>query len=261
MATSWAKSPAEIKKIEERLAAPAFLQGRFLTVTYLTRPEIVRAVLPPPLAPGTEPLVSVGVGTFGTSNCVGAFAGGMMCVRARYKDLEADYCLAMPMSTDHAIIFGRELFGEPKKQARVKLESDGDVTRGVIERMGIPYLTVESKLTENMPVDQPSYADRFHFKFMHSADGRGLEFDPVLVHAHFTNRLRVARRGLGKVVLKPSHHDPLSEIEIVEMRGAVYIEGDIYAQAKRIATVDAAKFLPYAFQNIDDYSELEGVKL
>ena len=59
-----------------------------------------------------------------------------MCVRARYQDVEGDFCLAMPMSTDVAIIFGRELFGEPKKQARVQLKSDGDVMRASVERFG-----------------------------------------------------------------------------------------------------------------------------
>lgn len=128
--TKWVKTPEEIETIEERLAHPAFLDGRTLTVTYLTRPELIRAVLPPPLEPAGDPLVSVGVGAFGRSNCVGAFAGGWVDIRARYQGIEADYCLAMPMSTDVAIIFGRELFGEPKKQGRVRLESDGDVTRG-----------------------------------------------------------------------------------------------------------------------------------
>ncbi|MGO9452835.1 MAG: acetoacetate decarboxylase family protein [Candidatus Binataceae bacterium] len=252
--TSWVKSPDQIKKIEDALAAPAFLDGRTLTVTYLTRPEIIRAVLPPPLEPVGEPLVSVGVGTFGGSNCVGPFAGGWVDVRARYKDIEASYCLAMPMSTDVAIIFGRELFGEPKKQGRVRLESDGDVTRGVVDRFGIPYLSVEARLTEDLPINGPSTSDRFHFKFMHSADGRGLEFDPIIVQAHFDTKLRVLRRGQGKAAFKPSHHDPLTELEILEFRGAVYMEGDIYARAKRIGTVDAKRFLPYAFQNIDDYS-------
>jgi acetoacetate decarboxylase len=179
-----------------------------------------------------------------------------MVVRARYKDLDGDYCLAMPMSTDVAIIFGRELFGEPKKQARVALKSDGDVMRGVIERFGIEYLTVESRLTEDVPITGPTCADRFHFKFMHAANGRGLESDAVLVHAHFTNQLRLCKRGPGKVIFKPSHHDPLAEIEVVELKGATYIEGDIYAEAKSIATVDAKRFLPYAFQNIDDYSSI-----
>jgi hypothetical protein len=74
------------------------------------------------------------------------------------------------------------------------------------------------------------------------------------VHAHFRNEFKVTRRGTGKVTLKATPHDPLPEIEIVELMGATYSEGDIYAAAKAIGTVPAAKFLPYAFQNIDDYS-------
>ena len=254
MKTAWAKSPEEIGKIEERLAAPAFLRGKMLAVTYLTRPEIVRAVLPPPLEPANEPIVTVGVCTFGDSNCVGPFAGGFVDVLARYNGIEANHCLAMPMSTDVAIIFGRELFGEPKKQARVRLASDGDVIRGRIERFGVPYIQVEARLTENVPIKGPSYGSRFHFKFMHAGNGRGLEFDPILIHAHFRNELTISRRGSGKVTFAASHHDPLAEIEIVEYRGASYFEGDVYAETKKIGTVAAEKFLPYAFQNIDDYS-------
>ncbi len=254
---SWTKRADEIRRIEERLRAPIFADARWLSVQYLTRPEIVREVLPPPLEPAAEPLVTAGIGTLGRSNCVGAFDGGMLCVRARYKDVEADYCLAMPMSTDVAIIFGRELYGEPKKQARVQLHSDGDVVRAGVERFGIPYMALEARLTDNVPITGPTYADRFHFKFMHAANGVGLEFDPILVHAHFTQQVRVHRRGPGKVSFRASHHDPLGEIEVVELRGATYFEGDIHAEARRLATVEAARFLPYAFQNIDDYSAVE----
>ncbi len=254
---SWSKNADEIRRLEERLRAPVFADARWLSVQYLTRPEIVREVLPPPLEPAAEPLVTAGIGTLGRSNCVGAFNGGMLCVRARYKDVEADYCLAMPMSTDVAIIFGRELYGEPKKQARVEFHSDGDVVRASVSRFGIPYMALEARLTDNVPIDGPTYADRFHFKFMHAANGVGLEFDPILVHAHFTQHVRAHRRGAGKVIFRPAHHDPLGEIEVVELRGATYFEGDIHAEARRLATVEAARFMPYAFQNIDDYSAVE----
>jgi acetoacetate decarboxylase len=225
-----------------------------LSVSYLTRPEIVREILPPPLEPASEPLVTVSVCTFGDSNCVGPFDGGVVDVLARYKGIEANHCLAMPMSTDVAIIFGRELFGEPKKQARVRLESDGDVVRGTLERFGIQYIQLEARLTENVPINGPTRSGRFHFKFTHAANGRGLEFDPIVILAQFRNEAKVIRRGTGKVTFKASHHDPLNEIEIVELRGASYLQGDIYAEAKAIGTVDAKRFLPYAFQNIDDYA-------
>jgi acetoacetate decarboxylase len=89
---------------------------------------------------------------------------------------------------------------------------------------------------------------------MHSADGRGLEFDPIIVHAHFETKLRVLKRGDGKVIFNAAHHDPLTELEILEFRGAVYSEGDVYAKARKVGTVAAEKFMPYAFQNIDDYA-------
>src|SRR5215472_11968518 len=79
---NWIKNPEQIQKIEATLQAPIFADARWLAVQYLTRPEIVREVLPPPLEPAAEPLVTVGIGTLGRSNCVGAFDGGMLCARA-----------------------------------------------------------------------------------------------------------------------------------------------------------------------------------
>src|ERR1700730_10377636 len=126
---SWTRSAEEIKKIEETLHAPIFADARWLSVQYLTRPEIVREVLPPPLEPAAEPLVTVGIGTLGRSHCVGPLDGEVMVGAARHKDVEGGFCLAMPISTAVAIIFGRELYGEPKKQARIQLKSDGDMVR------------------------------------------------------------------------------------------------------------------------------------
>src|SRR5215472_18426246 len=75
---------------------------------------------------------------------------------------------------------------------------------------GIEYMSLEARLTETLPIQGPTYADRFHFKFMHAANGRGLEFDPILVHAHFRNELRVMKRGAGRAIFARSHHDPLT---------------------------------------------------
>jgi acetoacetate decarboxylase len=254
---TWVKTVEEIKAIENRLAASAFLDGRYLTLTFLTRPEFIAQVLPPPLTPASQPLVSVGVATFGKSNCVGAFAGGAVNLLARYNNIEGEYCLAMPMSTDVAMIFGRELFGEPKKQARARLSLDGDIARGSVERFGIEYLSLEANLGDPVTITGPTHLRRFHFKFMHAANGRGLEFDPILVMAEFRNELRLMRRGTGEVIFRRSHHDPVSEIEIVELREAIYTEGDLYAKARRLTTVPAQEFLPYSFQNIDDYTRVE----
>src|SRR5260370_38874346 len=105
--TSWVKSVDRLRKIEDVRAAPAFLEGRTLTVSYLPRAEIIKQILPPPLEPAGEPLVSVGVGTFGSSNCVGAFAGGRGEGRPEEGRSGVNYCLGLTVSTERAIIFGR----------------------------------------------------------------------------------------------------------------------------------------------------------
>jgi acetoacetate decarboxylase len=98
------KTPEEIARIQARLSAPAFLSSEVVAVTFRTRPEIVERLLPPGLEPVEEPLASAMVGRWGRSNCVHAFEGGALYLRARHGDLEGDYCLSMPMSTDRAII-------------------------------------------------------------------------------------------------------------------------------------------------------------
>ncbi len=47
------------------------------------------------------------------------FGAGWFGVRARHGDVEGEYALFMPMSTEQATIGGRETFGEPKKIAQL----------------------------------------------------------------------------------------------------------------------------------------------
>jgi acetoacetate decarboxylase len=101
------RTAEEIRKIMGTLSNARFDEVKTLAATFRTTPEFVREVLPPPLQPASEPLGTIAVIEVGRSNCVGPFQGGFIAIRARYNDLEADYCLAMAMNTDTAIIFGR----------------------------------------------------------------------------------------------------------------------------------------------------------
>src|SRR5215216_4758174 len=115
--TRYVKSPGEIARIQALFAAPIFSDSRVLGIQFETTAEFIATVLPPGLEPDERSLASAWVGSFGSSNCVGPFAGAGVNVRARHGDLVGQYCLTMPMSTDAAIIFGRELYAEPKKLA------------------------------------------------------------------------------------------------------------------------------------------------
>jgi acetoacetate decarboxylase len=250
------KTPEEIARIQAVLAEPHFFSAQVLTVAFRTRPEIVRHVLPPGREPAGEPLASAMVGRWGRSNCVHAFEGGGLFVRARHGDLEGDYCLAMPMSSDRAIIFGRELFGEPKKQAVTTLVRNGSRLHGRCVRYGRPIIEVEASMERKEAVSEARSA-AFHYKFLPSADGTGLQWDPVLVVAEFDLRLSHVETGRGELRLGNTVHDPLGEIEIVDLVSVSYAEGDIYASCRTLATIEAEAFLPYAFAKVDDWTELD----
>jgi acetoacetate decarboxylase len=249
------KTREEIARIQATLAEPHFFSAQMLTIQYLTKPEIIQHVLPPGLQPTEQPLVTAMVGRWGRSNCVHAFAGGALYVQARHKDYVGDYCLAMPMSTDAAIVFGRELFGEPKKQATTTLERNGNTLTGSCVRYGKPIISIEAALQKKENTTEGGFAN-FHYKYLPKSDGQGLEWDPVLVMATFKVKLTLAEKGTGKLTLGNTMHDPLGEIEIVQLLDASYTEGDIYSRCQTLAQINAAEFLPYAYGKIDDWTAL-----
>ena len=246
----YVKSPAEVERLRAIYAEPRFLDSRGLSVQFETDPAVIAALLPPPLEPAARPLASVSVSEFAASNCVGPFNGASVTVAARYGDLEGMYCVTMPMTTDAAIIFGRELYGEPKKQARIHLEQTGDHVTGTVERYGLTYIELHADLTETGEPGQRE-GSTFHFKYLHRADGAGFDFDPVLVHIRSDVIIRRLRRGPGEIILRESVHDPVIDIPVVRVLGAAYTEGEVHTFGRTIARVDAEAFLPYAFGKID----------
>lgn len=249
------RTSEEVERIQQTLSHPRFVGAEMLSVDFLTTPEFVEAVLPPGLEPRDEPRVSAMVGRW-RSNCVADFDGGAIYVAARHGDLEGDYVLAMYMDRDVPIIFGRELFGEPKKQAVSRLQRRGSHMAAWIERDGVRLIELEVELGEDLgPVQVDGL--NFNYKALPSCDGIGLEDDAILTLATFANDLTVHRTGTGTIALRSTPHDPLGEIEVVSVLGASYTEGDLITSCRAGARVPADEFLPYALGRMDDWSQLD----
>lgn len=63
-------------------------------------------------------------------------------------------------------------------------------------------------------------------------------------------------QGKGRIDLRSSAHDPLEELEITDITGAVYSTGASRPRARAIGTIPGSEFLPYALARVDDYSLL-----
>lgn len=248
------RSKEEITRIQDALSNPRFVNAEMLLVDFLTHPATVEHLLPPGLEPTDNPRVTAMVGRW-QSNCVGDFDGGAVYVEAKHGDLVGDYVLAMYMDRDQPIIYGRELFGEPKKQSTSRLFRRGDRLNGHVERYGARLLELDVELkVDHGPTEGEGV--NFNYKAIPATNGVGLEWDAALTAAYFNTELRVNAEGSGAVRLGHSVHDPLDEIEVVEVRRGAFIEGDLIARAETLTYVDGKAFLPYALGRTDDWSAL-----
>ena len=254
MKTRFVKGPGETRRLLAAFAAPSFRGMRSLTATFETDPEVAAELLPPPLLPAAVPVVTVSVYEVAQSNCVGPFRGASVDLACRFGGNEGVYCLSMPMSTDTAIIFGRELYAEPKKLADIRLdELPGGYLRGTVTRRGITVIEVRGQFQEGTrEVDTERQSRHYYFKFLPAAEGTGFAAPPELVEVeHRTVTSRIGR-GSGTLTFRESCHDPLIDIPVLGVTGMYYSEGATDTRARVLTTVDPAEFLPYAFSKMDD---------
>jgi acetoacetate decarboxylase len=249
------KSSEEIARIEHALSNPRFVGGQMLSVEFATDESVIAEVLPPPLEAGENPHVRAMVGRW-QSNCVGDFFGGAIYVQARHDGVDGEYVLAMYMDNDVPTIYGRDLFGEPKKVATSNLVRRGDAFRGYVDRGGVRIIELQAELGEDTGAwDGEGY--NFNFKARPAADGKGLEEDAILTRARFEVNTTASLKGAGSVVLRGTAHDPLDEIPVRSVVDATYVECDLIGSCEAVATTPADVFLPFHYGRHDDWSALD----
>lgn len=248
------RTPAEMAEIQQTLSDVEFVGGESLSVDFLTRPEIVRSLLPAELQPGDRPRITAQVSRW-RSNCVGDFDASAIYVSARYGEMEGDYVLTMFMDNDVPMLFGRDLFGEPKKIGASKLYRNDGHMSGHLERGGTRLIEIEADLDEDSG-PTTVLGRNFNVKYELAPDGSELIGNPMLTLAEFDQTVTVRRRAQASLRLGSTVHDPLADLEIVEMLGAVYVETGMKATCVPVASLDPDAFLPLAFGRSDYWPAL-----
>ncbi|MFN0096712.1 MAG: acetoacetate decarboxylase family protein [Dehalococcoidia bacterium] len=259
MRTRYVKTPDQVRQLQAIYATPSFLEATSLAVTFLTEPEVVAELLPPLLEAAAEPRVSVSVYTVGASNCVGAFNGASINLACTYRGEPGLYCLTMPMSTDTAIVFGRELYAEPKKLADCQLDIRDRFVRGTVTRHGVTYVQLDGTFEEPMaPSTAAGVSKHYYYKYLPAADGQGLAGDPQLVCVTHRGRTHKLARGAATITFRESRHDPVIDLPVLKVEGASYSLGETHTTAEVVATVPARDFLPWAYGKADDLTAWGG---
>lgn len=227
-----------------------------LVATYETDPDAIRAVLPPPLSPPTEPLVRLTIATVDVGRGYPIFGAGTFAVHARHEDVDGDYALVMPMTTEQAVIGGRETFGEPKKLAEISLDRDGDTVRGHFTRMGTTFVEVVGTVTGEVEPSPDRTRTSFYLKFLPSPSGKGFDGEPMLVYCRRDEKTRTMWNVDGEVILRDSRFDPVADFPVLKLRSIELAERSSIQTGEVVATVPADWVAPYVHQRYDDLSPI-----
>jgi acetoacetate decarboxylase len=228
--------------------------SRALTVVFETDPELVAAVLPRPFEPA-EPTARLRVALVDMGTGQAPFGAGWFGVRARHGEVDGEYALFMPMTTEQSTVGGRETFGEPKKIGEVSLEVAADRVSGRIARMGSVVAELSGALGPAGPGYERHKVD-FYLKAFPDPSGDGLDGDPALVHCHRHEHARFVHPVEGECKLLEAPLDPVADFPVRRIVSFEYAEISSSQRGEIVGRVPAAWVAPFLHQRYDDLSVL-----
>ena len=159
------------------------------------------------------------------------------------------------MTTEQAVVGGRETFGEPKKLADVTPRS-ATATRCTAGSRG--WVSRSSRSTAPRSPARAAHADRkrtdFYFKFLLDPSGKGFDTDPALVYCHREEKTRSLwsgrRRGhAARVEVRPGGRPARARVRFIE-----FAERSSKQYGEIVRTVPGDWIRPYVHQRYDDLS-------
>ena len=116
--------------------------------------SVLEEVLPAPLELTPESQVIATVCDYPHVTGLGAYHASALFIRCRFDGIEGGFCCHCYMDNDAAVEAGREIWGFPKKLARVELSTSSEIIKGVVERGTIPLMTFSMNLIREAQVSE-----------------------------------------------------------------------------------------------------------
>lgn len=238
--TRWVQEPAPASSLTSSVPSLPNLE-----VVYLTDPDALAEVLPPPLSAPPRPRVHVRItdidlrfGEYRHKELVGYFA-----VDALLDGEPGEYPLLIPIDLEHAIAISRERFGEPKKLADIELtRSDDGAVHGAITRDGVTFIEINGRVTGELPVPEPYPTRQFWFKFSPAVDGPGFDGDPLLVRMEQVRKPEKVESVEGELILRELPSCPVVDLPIRELVSIQWTRRSSENQPKVVGPVDPVAF-------------------
>ena len=231
--TDSASYAQEITGYSMPLAAPeygapprTFFDSKVVTITFKTTPEALRKLVPKPLVPNPDNLVSVYFGRFNTPDYTSGefhFKGDSylevgFVVPTTLSNKSGGYSLFLYLNKPGPAISGREIWGYPKKDAEiVMLDEKGKITF-TVERLGTTIMKATFQRAEKVePLPSRPPRVRYNLKYIPSVR-KNAPPDVMQITSNVQeNRLKELYKGTATLELGTTPVDPLGAIPILEI--------------------------------------------
>ena len=252
----YAKSPRDLEDATETRRDADEGHVRLLRCRYETDPEAIAAVVPRPLEAVAASEVEVLVAACSRGDAVHHVA--LIGARVDYDGTPGVMPIAMPCDLASEVIRGRERFGEPRKQARLSFEVEGDHVIARVERCEIVFLRIGGR-REGKVGASAGIETSFSFKAFPAADpAKDFDHDPQLIRSDWRFVPTTAWRLVGDLELGESACDPVADLPVRRLIDLEYAEGRYSRESRVLRPVPGDWLLPFLHQR-DDAPWITGV--
>jgi acetoacetate decarboxylase len=225
-----------------------------LEVAYRTAPEMVAAVLPPPLVAPDDPKVHVRLTDIDLPLPGGGSYQekvGFIAVDAVHDGVAGEYPLVIPIDLEGAVAISRERYGEPKKLAELRIERRGTHVEGSMSRQGVTFVEISGEVTGELPLPAPYPANQFWFKYLPAVRGVGFDAGPLLVRVEQVRTPVTLEQVEGKLLLRDLPSIPIADLPVEELVSVTWTTRKSSVNPVLVGSVDADAFAPFAAARYD----------
>jgi 2,4-dienoyl-CoA reductase-like NADH-dependent reductase (Old Yellow Enzyme family)/thioredoxin reductase/acetoacetate decarboxylase len=232
-------------------------------MSYLTKPEAISRILPPPLKPFSLPVVTLSVCHIADPSFADNYYEAILGVYAYLGDKLGLYPISLVLGgqgAEMAVAAGRDNGSMPKKLgAEFVIRKEGDNVHATVVRRGTQLVDLELEIgAYNSPLTallyqspepgKKTYGGGFYYHFDRLPDEKGVS---RFQHAALLTNLceydyKLWKPGFAKLKLQSSLDDPWAELPITTIVGGAYSKNDLTVQKEtKVMDLEADKVMPY----------------
>ncbi|KTD63983.1 acetoacetate decarboxylase [Legionella spiritensis] len=206
-----------------------FINREFFIITYETDPELLKAILPPPLEL-LAPVIKFEFIRMPDSTGFGDYTESGQIIPVKYKGEEGGFTISMFLDCHAPIAGGREIWGFPKKLAKPKLFVEEDTLIGTLDYGSIRIATATMGYKHH-PLDVKQVQESlkkpvFLLKNIPGVDGKP-ELNQ-LTRTYMTDlNVKGAWTGPGSIELHPHALAPISELYVKKIVSVSHFVTDL----------------------------------